>query len=295
MKRITLLLLPLLLALPAESQTYKFRRSVDGSPLVVAPPDLPPVAEAGADITIAFGSNILLDGSASADPEGGALTYAWAQVAGPAIPLFNPNQAALTVSTGGQLSAEQTPTQLTYQLTVTDPAGQTSSDTVVVSVEAPPACWASPGLTCEDGSMYVYGANFGSPLYTTQADLGLYSWNNGGTTGVTTGATSTANGTQNTDLLVGLSDAGAPYEAALACRALGPGWSLPSYGELLWLRTHLAANELGGFNMTGAYWAGFYWSSTEYAASSARYIRMNGGAEGASSKSTVMSVRCVKR
>jgi hypothetical protein len=45
--------------------------------------NLPPFADAGSNVTGIAGSPITLDGSASADPDGGGLTYSWSQVMWP--------------------------------------------------------------------------------------------------------------------------------------------------------------------------------------------------------------------
>ena len=48
-------------------------------------PNRAPVADAGVDRTVSAGSTVQLTGAASSDPDGDALTYAWAQTAGPAV------------------------------------------------------------------------------------------------------------------------------------------------------------------------------------------------------------------
>lgn len=91
----------------------------------------PPEANAGNDQTVAEKSTVQLDGSASWDLDGEALTYSWEQVSGPAVPLpeanaVSPAFIAPTVDAAGAL--------LTFRLTVSD-GTDTSSDTIDVFVE----------------------------------------------------------------------------------------------------------------------------------------------------------------
>lgn len=142
------------------------------------------------------------------------------------------------------------------------------------------------------GVVYA-GMSGGNRLYTTAADQGQFSWNNGTSNWTVTGATSTSDGLANTNTLVALADAGAPYNAANACRSLGAEWYLPSQGELNVLYTNRAA--IGGFNLSGSFPAGRYWSSSENSNLYARHQRFSDGTQDNHAKSNGLSVRCVRR
>ena len=97
------------------------------------PPNQPPVANAGADISITLPTNsTTLNGSASTDPDGTISTYAWTKISGPAT--YSIANAA--VATTGLTNLVQG--VYSFRLLVTDNGGATASDTVVVTVNAAP-------------------------------------------------------------------------------------------------------------------------------------------------------------
>ncbi|MFN0171559.1 MAG: PKD domain-containing protein [Bryobacteraceae bacterium] len=84
-----------------------------------------PVADAGPDLVTNAGS-VTLDGSASYDPDGDALTFTWQQIAGPSVSLTgaNTNRATFTAAEDSIYS---------FRLTVRDPGGLQSSAKVTVT------------------------------------------------------------------------------------------------------------------------------------------------------------------
>lgn len=142
---------------------------------VSAPPDLPPVADAGPDDTLALGDLAVLDGSASYDPEGLDLTWSWTFAATPAgsaltdadlvdgdtaAPTFTPDvegdwDLLLTVSDGVQVSTD------TVRVTVTAPADQA------------PVASAGPDQTLSPGTSVALD---GSGSYDPEGATLTYTW-----------------------------------------------------------------------------------------------------------------------
>jgi beta-lactamase superfamily II metal-dependent hydrolase len=91
----------------------------------------PPTADAGADATVNEGDVVVLDGSASSDPNGDPLSFSWAQTAGPAVSLAGADTASPSFTAPPVDAA----TALTFALTVTDPGGLSSTDAVTVTVQ----------------------------------------------------------------------------------------------------------------------------------------------------------------
>jgi hypothetical protein len=126
---------------------------------------VPPVASAGADQTVTDADNsgaeiVILDGSASFDPDGGGIVaYEW-------------KEGATVLGTGASISPSLTvggPHMLT--LTVTDDEGATASDTVLVTVNpaAPPP--ANPLHVGDlDGTSASSGKNWKATVVVTAHD-----------------------------------------------------------------------------------------------------------------------------
>jgi chitinase len=95
--------------------------------------DLPPLADAGPQQSVASTAPVTLDGSGCSDPENGNLTYRWEQKAGPLVNLSDPHAqrpgfAAPQVSEGSIV--------LRFELTVTNEKNLSASDTCLVQVSA---------------------------------------------------------------------------------------------------------------------------------------------------------------
>lgn len=87
-----------------------------------------PIAKAGPDQTVASGSLVTLNGSAS---EGNVKSYSWAQTGGPAVALSNANSAVARFMAPLVASA----VTLSFRLTVVNEANQADTDSTSVNVQ----------------------------------------------------------------------------------------------------------------------------------------------------------------
>lgn len=93
--------------------------------------NLPPTANAGPDqINIEPYATVTLDGSGSTDSDGTIASYAWTQTAGTTVALTGASTSGPSFTAPATVAGDT----LTFQLTVTDDGGATSTDTVSVTV-----------------------------------------------------------------------------------------------------------------------------------------------------------------
>ncbi|MDX1510098.1 MAG: PKD domain-containing protein [Nitriliruptorales bacterium] len=128
-----------------------------------ADPNAPPLADAGGPYLVAVGDTVLLDGSASTDPEGAALTFAWSTSSG----AFDDPSAVRPAFTAGDEAGI-----VSVQLLVDDGNGASDTTTVMVVVYDPDGGFVTGGGwidsspdACKDDSVCAMGvdgrANFG--------------------------------------------------------------------------------------------------------------------------------------
>jgi hypothetical protein len=91
-----------------------------------------PLARAGEDQACNVGDTVVLDGTASVDPDGDELEYVWRQIAGPDVGLVDAHTARAS------FEAPNIPVTPEFELTVTDPFGFSDTDTIRVAINRPP-------------------------------------------------------------------------------------------------------------------------------------------------------------
>jgi len=119
----------------------------------VASSNLAPIADAGANQNVTGGSPVQLNGTASTDPEGAALTYSWIQTGGPAVSLTGGDTVTPSFTAPPATLATQT---LTFQLTVSDGPQNSAPDTVNINVATSnlaPTANAGPDQTVAGSSL----------------------------------------------------------------------------------------------------------------------------------------------
>ncbi|MCP3166532.1 tandem-95 repeat protein [Myxococcus sp. QH3KD-4-1] len=89
-----------------------------------------PTANAGAAASAVSGTTVTLDGSASSDADGTALSYTWTQVSGPSVALSNATSAQPTF-TAPSVQAQR---DLVFSLVVSDGVASSAASLVVITI-----------------------------------------------------------------------------------------------------------------------------------------------------------------
>jgi hypothetical protein len=107
----------------------------------------PPVADAGADLTIGEGEGVQLEGAGSFDPDGDAISFQWVQVAGAPVVL----EPHAMVANPAFAAPRADGRALVFELRVSDGHGHRALDRVVLTVVRPgqPEREAAPGVRGE--------------------------------------------------------------------------------------------------------------------------------------------------
>jgi hypothetical protein len=118
-----------------------------------------PTADAGPDQTVQEGLKANLSGLNSVDLDDGIAEFQWRQIQGDPVTLSFPNEPETTFTTQ---SVDSSGAALVFELTVTDYAGATDTDSCIVNVtwvNAPPTADAGDDQTVNEGSQVVLDAS----------------------------------------------------------------------------------------------------------------------------------------
>jgi Tol biopolymer transport system component len=155
-----------------EGMRVAFSRGGDIWMMGVPAANVPPIADAGPDQNVDEGALVTLDGSASSDAEGHALTYVWTQTAGPAVTLSDssahPTFTAPATGSPGDV--------LVFELVVNDGIGDSAADTVhihVNNVNQLPVADAGPDQTVDEGALVTLD---GSGSFDPDGGSLTYQW-----------------------------------------------------------------------------------------------------------------------
>ena len=149
----------------------------DSVNVTVEAPFAAPVADAGDDQTVGSGTTVMLDGSGSTSDRRRGLDYSWTRTGGTGGPVtLSDASVAQPTFTADTLAIGAADVTHDFTLTVTDDMGETSADTVTVTVNlpnAPPVADAGPDQTVASGQMYTLD---GSGSTDSEGPIASYRW-----------------------------------------------------------------------------------------------------------------------
>ncbi len=146
------------------------------STVLITDVNLPPVAKAGNDQSVATGATVTLNGATSSDPEGGTLTYSWSFISKPIS-----STAALANSSAASTTFNADVTgDYVVQLQVTDAFGLTNTDVVIVRDGASNTIPVAVANAANPGQDYFVSLNTATTLQGSATDADgdslSYSW-----------------------------------------------------------------------------------------------------------------------
>jgi len=148
-----------------------------GATMAPAPPPVAaPVANAGSNQTVASGASVTHDGSASVDPNGLPLTYAWSAPGG--ITLSSTTVAKPTF-TAPTVAAGQSPVILPFSLVVSDGQASSTASSVLItvnpatSVNTAPSASAGPNQSVNSSAAVALD---GSLSHDPEGQALTYAW-----------------------------------------------------------------------------------------------------------------------
>lgn len=148
---------------------------------ITVPANLAPNADAGAPQTVAGGSSVTLDASASSDPENDPLIFNWVQVSGPSVALADAGTATPSFTAPPRNANAQS---LVFEVRVTDSFDATSTAQVTITIPANnlPLADAGPDQSVLGSSAVTLD---GSGSSDPEGDPIFYSWTQTGGPSVT--------------------------------------------------------------------------------------------------------------
>jgi len=144
-----------------------------------------PVADPGGHQEVDLGMAVILDGSASYDPDGTIVDYSWVQLAGEAVTLSYTDRMVAS------FVAPIVPDTLVFQLNLTDNCGYAGSDTAAVVVQGNQWPVAEAGIDRTVGGGAIVALD-GSGSYDPDGTIVSYSWSQTAGTAVTLAGSSSA-------------------------------------------------------------------------------------------------------